>query len=364
MMKRVCAVVNYMIGIAIALLLAFALIAVLLLWQGVNPFDTFAALFQGALVGWPNLSASLLLATPLILGGLGIALSFRCGIFNIGGEGQLYLGALAATWIGVNLGGLPPFLLIPLCILASIVFGGLWALIPGYLKITRGYNETVTSVLLNYVSVNFVNYALASFFRAEGMLNHQSPKISENAHLTKFTTGSELNTGFLMAIGAVVLFYFIFYKTDCGFKLRAVGSNMEASRTSGMNTKGYLLTAILISGALAGVAGSVQVMGYQYLMVQNFSPNTGYDVIAVALMGNLHPIGVAVAGVFLGALRSGASVMQIMMGVPVTILYVIQGIIILSVLGFSRAKIDFIGFLGNALKRGKRNDTPQKEAVQ
>ncbi len=364
MLKRVCAVVNYMIGIIIALALAFAIIALLLLWQGVDPFKTFLALFQGAFVGWQNLSASLVLATPLILGGLGIALSFRCGIFNIGGEGQLYLGALAATWLGVNLGGLPSFLLIPLCILGSIVFGGLWALIPGYLKITRGYNETVTSVLLNYVSVNFVNYALASFFRAEGVLNHQSPKISENAQLAKFTAGSELNTSFLMALGAVVIFYFVFYKTDFGFKLRAVGSNMEASRTSGMNTRGYLLVAIIISGALAGVAGSVQVMGYQHLMVQNFSPNTGYDVIAVALMGNLHPIGVAVAGIFLGALRSGASVMQIMMGVPVTILYVIQGIIILSVLGFSRAKIDFIGHIQSGLRRRKNGQPIPKEAAQ
>lgn len=351
MNKRARAMVNYLISIVIALLLAFAIIGALLLWQGVDPVETFLALFQGAFIGKSNLGASLLLATPLILGGLGIALSFRCGIFNIGGEGQLYLGAFAATWLGVNLAGLPFWLHIPICFLGSMIFGGLWALIPGYLKISKGYNETVTSVLLNYVGVYFVNYALSSFFKAPGALNHQSPKIQASAMLSKIMSGSELNTSFLMALLIVALFFLIFYKTDVGFKLRAVGQNAEASRTSGIHTRKYLLLAIIVSGALSGLAGSVQVMGYQHLMVQNFSPNTGYDIIAVALMGNLHPVGVLIAGIFLGALRSGASVMQIMMGVPVTILYIIQGVIILSILGFSRANIDFIGLAGGRFRK-------------
>lgn len=363
MNKRARAMANYMISIVIALLLAFAIIAMLLIWQGANPIKTFVALFQGAFVGQSNLGASLLLATPLILGGLGIALSFRCGIFNIGGEGQLYLGALAATWLGVNLTGLPFWLHIPICFLGSMLFGGLWALIPGYLKISRGYNETVTSVLLNYVGVYFVNYTLASFFKASGALNHQSPKIQSSAMLSKIMPGSELNTGFILTMIVVVLFFLVFYKTDVGFKLRAVGQNPETSRTSGINTRKYLLLAIITSGALAGLAGSVQVMGYQHLMVQNFSPNTGYDIIAVALMGNLHPLGVLVAGIFLGALRNGASVMQIMMGVPVTILYIIQGVIILSILGFSRANIDFVGLVGK-LFGGNGNRELAKEAAQ
>ncbi len=359
--KRVYSVVNYLISVLLALLLAFAVVSGILLWRGISPAETFVELFRGAFMGWTNLSASLLLATPLMLGGLGIALSFRCGIFNIGGEGQLYLGALAATMAAVYLGGLPSFVLIPLCLLISMIFGGLWALIPGYLKISRSYNETVTSVLLNYVSVNFVNYALGSFFADEEVLNHQSPKISENAMLFKLGEGTALNASFLLALVIVAVFYFIFYKTDYGFKLRVVGSNMEASRTSGMNTKAYLLGAIMISGALAGLAGSTQIMGYQHLMVQNFSPNTGYDVISVALMGNLHPVGVALAAILLGALRSGASVMQITMGVPITVLYIMQGIIILSVLGFSRAKIDYIGRIKGIF--GPKASASQKEVA-
>lgn len=359
MNKRVRSALNSCISVALALLLAFAVIGVLLVWQGYNPLKTFLALLEGAFVGKLNLSASIVLAIPLVLGGLGIALSFRCGIFNIGGEGQLYLGAFAATWLGVNLAGLPFWLHIPICLLGSMVFGGLWALIPGWLKIRRGYNETITSVLLNYVGVNFVNYTLSSFFKAEGALNHQSPKIQPSAMLSKLMKGSELNTSLFLTILIVLLFYFIFYKTDVGFKLRMVGENGETARTSGVNTRRYLLLAIITSGALSGLAGSVQVMGYQHLMVQNFSPNTGYDIISVALMGNLHPIGVALAGFLLGALRNGASVMQIMMGVPVTILYIIQGIIILSVLGFNYAKIDFIGLVSRPFG-GKTG----KEAVQ
>lgn len=359
MNKRVRSALNSLISVILALLLAFAVIGILLVWRGYNPVETFLALFEGAFIGKSNLSASVVLAIPLVLGGLGISLSFRCGIFNIGGEGQLYLGAFAAAWLGVHLTGLPFWLHIPICLLGSMVFGGLWALLPGYLKIRKGYNEVITSVLLNYVGLYFVNYTLSSFFKAPGALNNQSPKIQESAMLTKLLPGTELSTSLYLTLGIVVLFYFIFYKTDVGFKLRAVGANLEAARTSGVNTRKYLLIAIITSGALAGLAGSVQVLGYQHLLVQNFSPNTGYDIISVALMGNLHPIGAALAGFLLGALRSGASVMQIMIGVPVTILYIIQGIVILSVLGFSYAKIDFIGLVS-----GRRRGAAAKEAAQ
>ena len=362
MNKRVRSVLNSLISVVLALVLAFVVIGILLMWRGYDPAATFLALFKGAFVGKSNLSASLVLAIPLILGGLGIALSFRCGIFNIGGEGQLYLGAFAATWLGVNLQGLPFFLHIPICLLGSMLFGGMWALIPGWLKIKKGYNETITSVLLNYVGLYFVNYTLASFFKGEGTLNNQSPKIQESAMLSRLIPGTELSTSLYLTIAIVILFWFIFYKTDIGFKLRAVGANGEAARTSGVNTGKYLLIAIITSGALSGLAGSVQILGYQHLLVQNFSPNTGYDIISVALMGSLHPVGVALAGFLLGALRSGASVMQIMMGVPVTILYIIQGIVILSVLGFSYAKIDFIGLVSGLFSDSKRG--MKKEAAK
>lgn len=362
MNNRVRSALNGVISVVLALLLAFVLIGLLLVWRGYDPVATFGALLEGAFIGKYNFCASLVLAIPLVLGGLGIALSFRCGIFNIGGEGQLYLGAFAATWLGVNLVGLPYWLHIPICLLGSIAFGGLWALIPGWLKISRGYNETITSVLLNYVGLYFVNYTLASFFKAEGALNNQSPNIQDSAALTKILPGTELSSALIITLVIVLLFYFIFYKTDVGFKLRAVGANPVAARTSGISTRKYLLIAIIVSGALSGMAGSVQVLGYQHVLVQNFSPNTGYDIISVALMGQLHPIGVALAGFLLGALRSGASVMQIMIGVPVTILYIIQGVVILSVLGFSYAKIDFVGLVSGLF--GGRKQAVSKEAVQ
>lgn len=354
MKDKIRAVLNYSIGVVVALLLAFAILSILLLWQGFSPVAVVVELFRGAFGGMQNFASSLVLATPLILGGLGIAISFRCGIFNIGGEGQVYLGALAGTMVGVYFGHLPGVVLIPLCLLASMLAGGLWALIPGYLKIKKGFNEVITSVLLNYVGVNFVNYTLASFFKDDTKLNHQSPAIGEGARLTKLVPGSELNTSFIIALVIAVLVYFVFNKTDWGFKLRAVGLNNEAARTSGVNIRAYLLVAIIASGAFIGLAGSAQVMGYQYVLMQNFSPNTGYDVIAVALMGNLHPFGVVVSAIFMGALRNGTTVMQIMMGVPVTILGIIQGIVILCIVGFSHARIDFIAAAAGLFTGRKR----------
>lgn len=351
MNKAMRSAINTFLAVVLALIFAFVLMAFLLLWQGYNPGKIFISLLRGAFGGWSSISSSLVLSIPLVLGGLGIALSFRCGIFNIGGEGQLYLGAFVGTWLGVNLLGVPHLLHVPICLLGSMLAGGIWAFIPGYLKITKGYNETITSVLLNYVGLYFANYTLTTWFKAEGSLNNQSPTMQESAWLTKLQQYGELSTALYITIAVVILFYFIFYKTDLGFKLRVVGANQTAALTSGIATKRYLLCAIMISGALAGMAGSIQIMGYQHLMVTNFSPNTGYDIISVALMGNLHPFGVALSGFLIGALRSGSTEMQIFTGVPVTILDILQGVVILCVLGFQYSKIDFVGMVERLIKK-------------
>ena len=335
---------NYLIAVCLSLLLAFSLISILLLAQGYRPLPAFQALLEGAFQGYPNLGTSFLYATPLIFGGLGIALSFKSGIFNIGAEGQLYLGALAATAVGAYVKA-PGLLHILLAMAAGMAAGALWAFIPGFLKISRGFNEVITSVLLNYVAVNFVNFMLAGPMKDRGVHNNQSMPVAPGARLATLAKGSELNAGFLLALCAVVVFFVIFYRTDWGFRLRAVGFNPNCSRAVGINTKKTLLTAIVTSGALSGLAGTVQILGYQYIMLQNFSPNTGFDCIAVALLGNLHPFGVLAAAVFYGSLRNGVSVMQIFTGIPVTIVFIMQGIIVLSVLAFSQSKIDFIAWM-------------------
>lgn len=339
--------INYLISSILAIFVALLLISFLLVWQGTNPISAYAALFSGAFQGMGNFGASLVLATPLMLAGLGIALSFRAGIFNIGAEGQLYLGAMAATFVGANLTGLPPLLHITLAFLASMVVGGLWGFIPGYLKIKKGFNEVITSILLNYIGVYFVNYAVSSFLKDPGSFAPQSLPLQPSARLAKFMTGSELNSSIILGLVITIILYIVLYKTDWGFQVRAIGSNREAGRTAGMNTNKVFITAIGISGALAGLAGAVQIMGYQYILLQNFSPNTGYDSIAVALLGNLNPIGTAIAAIFFGALRNGANTMQIIMNIPVTIVYIIQAIIIICILGFSATKIDYISWLRN-----------------
>ncbi|QGP91097.1 Branched-chain amino acid transport system / permease component [Neomoorella glycerini] len=301
-------------------------------------------MFEGAFSGLGNFGASLVLAIPLMLAGLGIALAFRSGIFNIGAEGQLYLGAMAATYFGARYHDLPFIIHLPLALAASCAAGALWALIPGYLKVRRGFNEVITTILLNYIGVHFVNYAVNSFLKDPATYAPQSPPVAATARLPKLLPGTELNAGLFLGLLAAGILFVIIYKTDWGYQLRAVGSNPEAARTAGMNADRTLIGAMIVSGSLAGLAGAVQILGYQYILLQDFSPNTGYDAIAVALLGKLNPLGTVMAAIFFGALRNGANTMQILTGIPVTIVYVIQAIIILCVLGFTRLKLNFIRF--------------------
>ncbi|BCV21351.1 ABC transporter permease [Moorella sp. Hama-1] len=335
---------NYLLVAFLAIIVALGLSSFILIWQGSNPWEAYAALFGGAFIGLGNLGASLVLALPLMLAGLGIALAFRAGIFNIGAEGQLYLGAMAATIVGSRYPDLPFVIHLPLALAASCAAGGLWALIPGFLKVRRGFNEVITTILLNYIGVYFVDYSVNSFLKDPATFAPQSPPITPTAQLPKLLAGTELNAGLFLGLLAAVILFIVLYKTDWGFGVRAVGSNPEAARTAGMNAGRTLIVTMVVSGALAGLAGAVQILGYQNILLQDFSPNTGYDAIAVALLGNLNPLGTVAAAIFFGALRNGANTMQILMGIPVTIVYIIQAIIIVCVLAFSKLKIRLINF--------------------
>ncbi|MGI9952641.1 ABC transporter permease [Moorellaceae bacterium AZ2] len=345
MRSKLLDTLNYLIVATLAIVIALVLSSFVLLWQGTKPWEAYAALFQGAFSGLDNFGASVVLSMPLMLAGLGIALAFRAGIFNIGAEGQLYLGAMAATFVGSQVHSLPLAIHLPLALAASGVVGGLWAFIPGYLKIRRGFNEVITTILLNYIGVHFVNYSVHSFLKDPATFAPQSPPVAPTARLPKLVAGSELNAGLFLGLLLAVLLFLLLYKTDWGYQLRAVGSNPVASRTAGINVDRTLMLAMVSSGALAGLGGAVQILGYQNILLQDFSPNTGYDAIAVALLGRLHPLGTVASALFFGALRNGVNTMQIIMGVPVTIVYVIQAVIILCVLGFSKWKLDITRLL-------------------
>ncbi|HHU32954.1 MAG: ABC transporter permease [Zhaonellaceae bacterium] len=348
--KRIETGLSYLISSLLSIAVALIISSFILLGQGKDPLQAFSLIFQGGIGDMAAFGASLVRACPLMLAALGIAFAFKAGIYNIGAEGQIYLGAMFATWVGILPLGLPKIIHLPLAILTGMAAGASWAFIPAYLKVKKGFNEVIMTILLNYIGVYFVNASVHSYLQEPNGYYPQTSKVLETATLPKLMANSELHAGILLGLIGAVILYVILQKTDFGYQLRCVGSNPEASRTSGMNAKLTLIAAMLVSGAFAGLAGASEVLGYQHLLLENFSPNTGYDAISVALLGRLNPIGVVIAAIFIGVLRTGANTMQIMMGVPVTIVYIIQAIIILCVLAFTNWKLDLSRFFERGAK--------------
>ncbi|MEL7607906.1 MAG: ABC transporter permease [Bacillota bacterium] len=304
--------------------------ALIVMLKGADPFSAYAALFTGAFGNLGNVTNSLIKTVPLGLTGLAVMISYRAGIFNIGCEGQLQIGAILATIVGINFAGLNTGLHIGLCVLASMAAGAFLALIPALAKAYRGYNEIVVTMLLNYIAIYFSSYMVQGPLKAPGQLLPQSIRLY--APLPFVVPGTRLHLGIVFFILLSLLLYFILNKSAFGFKIRATGLNATASDYAGIKSKRIMIGAMLISGALAGMAGACEIMGVHERLVENFSPGFGYDAIAVALLANLHPLGVMLSALFFGALRNGASNMQIVTGLPVAFVQIIQGISVLSVI--------------------------------
>lgn len=330
---------NAVLSAILAIVVSLLLCALLLLSQGVDPIKTFSSIFYGAFGGIENFGASLVATTPLLIASLGVILAYRAGVWNIGVEGQVFLGAMAGTWVGTSFSGLPTFIHLPFALAASMAAGVLWALIPAYMKISKGFNEVITTMLMNYIAAHFLSYAVHGPLKDPNTFAPQSPAILSTAELPRIFQGTEFHAGFFIGFALVVFCFIFLYKTDWGYRLRVVGFNPEAGKTAGMNSKRIILSSMLMSGALAGLAGGVEILGNQRILLENFGVNIGYNAIAVALLGGLDPIGAFFASIFMGALKNGAIMMQIFMRLPLTLIYVIQSIIILSILSFSTRKI-------------------------
>ena len=279
---------------------------------------------------WP-VTESLVAATPYIFGGLAVAVGFRCGLFNIGVEGQLGIGALAAAYVGYSLTGVPAFVHLPLAILAGALGGAFWAAIPGYLKAKTGAHEVVNTIMMNYIAFRFSDWLLTGPMMAPGYRPVTS-NIEMTAALPRlFPAPVRFNAGFFLALGVAALVYWFLFKTTLGFEIRTVGANPHAARYSGMSVTRNFILAMVLSGALAGLAGASQVLGVDHWVGQGFSAGYGFDSIALALLGKSHPVGVVLAALLFGFLRSGATRMQSLAGIPVDIISIIQGLIIMFV---------------------------------
>jgi ABC-type uncharacterized transport system permease subunit len=301
-------------------------------WFGVKfVLDGYAGLFLGAFGTQKAIIGTLVRATPLIFAGLAVALAFRCGLFNIGVEGQLALGALFAAWVGVNLTGLPAILLLPLTLLAGALGGFLWGMIPGILKSRTGAHEVITTIMLNYVAAQIAGYLLTGPWRDPNPTNvtAQTSKIADAARLPMLLPG--LHWGVVLAFLAAVAVWYFLWKTTWGFEIRTVGANASAAKYAGINVARNIILAMALSGMLAGLGGAVQVSGINYRSTLGFNIGYGFDGIAIALLGRTTPLGVVLAALLFGGLRNGATLMQFRTQISADIISVIQALILIFI---------------------------------
>ncbi len=317
----------------IALLLTFVLTSGLVIWGKANPLEAYYYFLIDPLSSRTGVLETLLKSTPLILAGVAVAVAFSAGYYNIGAEGQLYAGAIAATWVGIRLGGLPPLLAIPLITVFGFAAGALWALAPALLKIKLAVDEVVTTLLLNSVMLFIVSALLNGPWRDPVSSWPQSPDIALSAQFPRLLARSRLHLGFLIAVVSVVALWFILSRTSLGLKIRAVGLGREAARFAGVNVGRTVLVAALVSGGIAGVAGVSEVAGMHYHLIGELSPGYGYTGIIVATLGALNAVGVAVAGLFFGLVDTGAQSVSRALGVPVYLGEVTQATLLLVTLG-------------------------------
>jgi ABC-type uncharacterized transport system permease subunit len=274
---------------------------------------------------------SLATVTPYILAGLAVAVGFKCGLFNIGAEGQFGIGALCSVFVGYSLHGLPWYIHLPLACLAGAAGGAIWGAIPGLLKGLTGAHEVVITIMMNYISFRLSDWLLNGPMKAPGY-RPLTTVIENSAMLPRFFPAPlRFNWGFFLALAVAVFVWWFLFKTTIGMEIRSVGANPDGARYAGMNIVKNFVIAMTLSGALAGLAGTVQVLGIDHWVGQGFSAGYGFDSIAIALLGQSHPLGVVLAAFLWGTLRSGATSMQSMAGVPIEIISIIQGLVIVFV---------------------------------
>jgi ABC-type uncharacterized transport system permease subunit len=300
---------------------------------GYDAVAALGSLWAGAFGSWYAFtSATLVRAVPLILIGLGIAIAFRGGAFNIGAEGQFYAGAIAATWVALHLAGHSRVLSILLVLGAAALAGAIWVAVPVWLKLRFGVIEVISTLLLNFVAESLVSLLVQGPLQESSGIYPQSDSIPESAQLP-LLGATRLHAGFLLACAATLVLWYLFTRTLWGFRLRAAGLGPRAAEVSGRIDSARMgAVALLCSAALAGLAGGIEITGVSYALFQNLSPGYGFTGIAVALLGGLHPIGVLASGLFLGALEAGAGAMQRDAGVPAVAVYVVEAVIIIVAL--------------------------------
>lgn len=341
------AVLTPIISVILALLVGAIIIACL----GKNPIQGYGAMLQGSLGDAGKIGKTLERACPLIFTGLAAVFAYKCGVFNLGGEGQFIMGgcATATVVLGLNLTG-PMGLL--LGIIAGIVVGGIWALIPGIMKITRGLNELITTIMLNYIAMYFMEYIFKNVFSDQGL-----PKTLAMPKSTHLIDVGSAHVGVIIAILLGVFLWYVIFRTSFGFKIRAVGMSPTASKVNGFPVRALVLLAFVISGAIAGMGGAVELLGKTpFRLADGFGSGFGFDGVAIALIAQLNPIAAIVVALLFGILSTGGTMMQSVIGVPTAIVDIVRGLIIIfAIAGMAMVKLPKVkAFLSNLGSKNKK----------
>lgn len=327
----------------VAILVGFVVGAFCIMLAGSNPLTAYAALLKGSLASLPSFGETLYKVTPILLTGLAAAIGFRCGLFNIGGEGQYVVAAIATVGVAWSFQGLPHFILVPILLITGALAGGVWGGIAGILKAKRGINEVITTIMLNWTALYLSNYLVRTLLNPSRLLDKlpsgHTVAVPEAARLMKLKViipafgYSSAHTGIFIAIGVAVLMWFILFKTTLGYEIRAVGFNPTASEYGGISSAKNTFLAMFISGGLAGLAGAIQIMGLVYMVNQSPElPGYGFTGLCVALVGLSHPLGCIPAALLFGILDNGSRQMQLA-GIPKEINAIISAVILVFVAG-------------------------------
>ena len=352
--KKSSAIWSELLIPALAVLSGLILGAIVILVSGENPLLAYGALFEGSFGNPLDLfqglqiyfatgetkellrsiypfTESLVTATPYIFAGLSVALGFRCGLFNIGAEGQFFIGALCSAFVGYSIKGLPMIVHLPLAILGGALGGAVWGMIPGYLKARFGAHEVVNTIMMNWIAFRLSDWLLNGPMKSSGF-RPVTPNVMETAELPRFFPDPlRFNFGFVLALLAAWFVYWFLFKTTLGFEIRSVGSNPDAAKYAGMNIVRNFVLVMVLAGGLAGLAGTAQVLGVDHWVGQGFSAGYGFDAIAISLLGKNHPVGVVLSALLFGILRSGATDMQSMARIPIDIISIVQGMVIVFI---------------------------------
>lgn len=341
----------------VAVLFSILIGSIVIAIAGVNPIVAYRHLWYGAFGTVHNFAETLVKTTPLLIAGIGLSISFRSSLINIGAEGQMIVGAIVATLVGLSIPNLPMPIAVFVVMLSGFVGGGVYGMFPGYLKAKFGTSEIITSIMLNYIAVSLLAFLLDGPMKEPDGYFPQTALVPINTQLFRFVEDARLNFGFIIALLLIPAYYIVMFRLPLGYKIRAVGLNPNAAKYAGIKVQKHIIVAMVLSGGLAGLAGMGEVFGLHLRLYNGFSAGYGFDAVAIALLGGLNPIGVPLAALFFGALRVGANAMQNAIQIPVAVTFIIQGTSVLFILTDALIKQRFTKFI----KRKDSYDLQQME---